>query len=415
MMLKNRKIFFILLVGIFIRVLLMPFFAHGDIIAVHRRVGKIVCQGDSLLNYSAPGAHLFEAVFAKLFTPFVSCHLLAGLQTNFYQPPFLNRMLFFFKLPYLLFELGFWWVVFEIFKNKNEKVKKRLAVFLAFNPVIIYSVYLFGRFETYQIFFSMVLIWTLNKLKQLSWKKGLTITGLMFLILTIRPSYIYIVPALILTLLPWKTKGIFWGLLPSGLFGILTFLPKFLSNSPIVDKQLEWLKTGTHPNYVFQAAVNIGQERKIFFFFLITGMIFLWWWERRSQFFKQNPAKTFSLLSSLIWLTFYGTSIFHPQYFSWFLPFFLVLLVDDQKDFLWQSFWLGVPFYFLTILAWGNYTTFGLLFPVSLAFRQIEPGWYLPLFPTIKWANIGRSIFSAFCFYWIYYLIRNFSSDGENR
>lgn len=409
----NRKIICILIFGLFIRLLIMPLFAHGDIIAVHRRVEKIVCQGDNFLNYSAPGAHALEAFFIKIFSFFVPCLILSGLQENFYNPPYLNRMLFFFKLPYLLFELGFWWLVFKYFRNEKEEVKKRLAIFLAFNPVILYSVYLFGRFETYQIFFSMLILYFLKKMK-LSIKTGVGISFIMFVILTIRPSYVYIIPALVLLLLPLKIWGVILGLVPIIAFGILTLIPKFLFSSSITEKEINWLREGAHPNYIFQAGIDLSQERIIYLFFLILGIIFLWWWEKRKIIENFPPAKRFSLFSSLIFLTYYGTSIFHPQYLSWILPFFIILMIEDKKGFLFSSFWWAIPFYFITFLGWGNHTTFGLLFPISTAFRQIEPGWYLPIFPAIKWANIGKSFFSAFCFYCIYYLMKYFSQNEEN-
>lgn len=410
---RKKTVLKILLAGVVLRFLLLPFFAHGDIIAVHRRVEKIVCQEDNILNYSAPGVHFLESVFAKAFTPFIPCSILSGIQENFYNPPYLNRMLFFFKLPYLFFELGFWWLVFKYFQNKDEKVKKKLAIFLAFNPVILYSVYLFGRFEPYSIFLSMLIIYLFKRLN-LSVKNALLIALIMFIILTIRPSYVYIVPALVLAFLPLRIWGIILGILPLVAFGVLTFLPKILLSSLLTEGQINWLKEGVHPNYIFRASIDLSQERIIYLFFLILGIVFLWRWEKQAEFKKVSPAKIFCLFSTLIFLTYYGTSIFHPQYLTWFLPFFIVLMIDDKNDFLFSSFWWSMPFYFMMALTWGNYTTFGLLFPVSVAFNQIDPGWYLPIFPTIKWANIGRSIFSAFCFYWIYFLMRNFLKNEKS-
>jgi len=405
-MVKFKNFQKILLAGILLRLFLMPFFAHGDIIAVHRRVEKIVCGGDNLLNYSEPGVHLLESFFAKIFSPFIPCSILSGLQENFYNPLYLNRMLFFFKLPYLFFELGFWWLVFKYFQDKNEKTKIKLAIFLAFNPVILYSVYLFGRFETYSIFLSMLIIYLFKRLN-LSVKNALLIALIMFIILTIRPSYIYIVPALVLVFLPLKIWGIILGILPLLAFGVLTFLPKLLLSSSLTEEQINWVREGAHPNYIFQAGIDLSQERIIYLFFLILGIVFLWWWEKRREFKEISPAKIFSLFSALILLAYFGTSIFHPQYLSWLLPFFIILMINDKNNFLFSSFWWAMPFYFMMTLAWGNHTTFGLLFPVSTAFKQIEPGWYLPIFPTIKWSNMGRSIFSAFCFYWIYFLMKN--------
>ena len=101
----QKKFLFWLFLGLLVRFLLMPLFAHGDIIAVHRRVEQIACQGRSLLDFGILSVHGLELIFAKISSFFVPCSMLSGIQESFYNAPFLNRMLFFFKLPYLLFEL----------------------------------------------------------------------------------------------------------------------------------------------------------------------------------------------------------------------------------------------------------------------------------------------------------------------
>jgi len=408
----QKKLFFWLFLGLLVRFLLMPFFAHGDIIAVHRRVEQIACQGRSLLDFGALGVHGLELVFTKISSFFVPCSMLSGIQESFYNAPFLNRMLFFFKLPYLLFELGYWALIWLIFKKEAEEKKRRIAFFLAFNPVILYSVYIFGRFETYPIFFSTLILFLLNKMKKVKFGPVLLISLMMAFILDIRQSYLFILPALAIVFGGLSLWGILTLVFSGGIFLASGMLPKLLASGSKFFPIAGSLESGMHTNYIFQGAIDISQGRLIYFFLLLVGIILIWWLEKRKILAKLNRMELFSLFAVLIFLSYYATSIFHPQYLSWVMPFFLVLMVKDEKGFLWRSFWWSLPFYFLFVLSWGNATTFGTLFPVSLAFKQIEPGWFFPIYPMIKWANIGLSVFAAFCLYWIFYLLRKYGQDN---
>ncbi len=408
----QKKLLFWLGLGLLVRLLLMPLFAHGDIIAVHKRVEQIACQGKSLLGFSAMGVHALELIFTKISAFFVPCSILSGIQESFYNAPFLNRMLFFFKLPYLLFEIGYWILIFKIFKKEDEEKKKKIALFLAFNPVIIYSVYIFGRFEAYPIFFSTLVLFLLSKIRKVKFLPVLLISLIMAFVFSMRQSYLFILPALAIAFGGLSLWGILAFALSGGVFLVSGMLPKLFASSinffPIAGS----LESGMHTNYVFQSAIDISQGRLIYFFFLLLGIIFIWFWEKRKTLIKLSQMELFSLFSVLIFLSYYATSIFHPQYLSWVMPFFLVLMLKDEKGFLWRSFWWALPFYFLFTLSWGNATSFGTLFPVSLAFRQIEPGWFFPIYPMIKWANIGLSLFAAFCLYWIFYLIRKYGQNN---
>jgi hypothetical protein len=415
-----KKIF---LAGILLRLLIMPFFAHGDIIAVHKRVESIVCGSKTIWDYGAVGTHLIESIFATLFKPVVPCSILSGIQQSFYNAPKLPRMLFFFKLPYMLFEIGFWYLMWQFIKDKNSKWKKRIAVFLAFNPVIIFSVYLFGRFEPYNLFLSGLILFILNKLKNKRVKllHVILISLIMAFTISVRKSYMLILPALVASLGAFSKWGILNLGLTTGFFTLIGLL-KNLANNQQINQQMavdlassNWVQKGMHPNYIFQGAIDISQGRLLYIFFILLGIILMWWLQN-SEVVKEKLSRptSFSLFSVLILVSYYATSIFHPQYYTWFIPFFLILIINKESKFLLHSFYWSFPFYLFWNLSWGNYTTFGLLFAVSTAFKQIEPGWYLPLYPTIKWSNIGRSILSGINLYWIYYLLKGYGQEKAN-
>jgi hypothetical protein len=85
-------------------------------------------------------------------------------------------------------------------------------------------------------------------------------------------------------------------------------------------------------------------------------------------------------------------------------PFlFILIMTFKKKNFLYISSWLAFPFYLLFTLNWWNVNNIALAAPISKTLAYLNPGVLLPAFPYTVWANIGRTIISAFCFYWIFY------------
>ena len=69
----------------------------------------------------------------------------------FLNDPNIYRHLFFFKLPYLLFDIATAFVIWN-FIDKPEYRKIALLLWL-FNPLTLFSTYIFGRFEVIGLFF----------------------------------------------------------------------------------------------------------------------------------------------------------------------------------------------------------------------------------------------------------------------
>ena len=380
----------------------MPWFAHGDIIAVHKRVEQIVCQERSVLSFSAVATHSLETFFAKIYSPVVPCRLLSNLQTSFYQAPKMNRMIFMFKLPYLIFEIGFWLLMWKILSPDNKEDRKKISIFLALNPIVIFAVYMFGRFEAYNLFLTALLLFILKKLDTNKLKNQILLILVMAVTVSVRKSYLMILPALFLAL---------GGISLSGL-SVIGFSSLFYLGYTFLGKAKQ-INLGLHADYVFQAFVDTGLGYYIYWFFLLIGLIMVWWLDKQENILKKtDKMERFSLFSALIFLAYYATSIFHPQYLVWIMPFFLVLMVKNSFGFWWKSFWWMIPFYLLYLVSLGNSTTFGIAFPISMVFKQVNPGWFLPVLSAAKWANIGRSIFSAFNLYWFFKLIKQYGKES---
>jgi len=390
----------------------MPFFAHDDIFTEHRRAERIVCQGKNPLTNSSYGVRSMEAFFTGIFTPFVTCDNLAQIHTSSSDVDNLNRMLFFFKIPYLLFEIAYWWLMWKLFKKEDESSKKKAAIFLALNPVVIYAIYMFGRFEPYNLFLSSLALYFLFLYDKKNKYTKIALSAIpLAIVLIFRLSYLIIIPAFFLSFI-FSLKQVLTAVGSFLIaFGALKLIPFLLKSTDSLLPESQWVSKGIHPNYFFQGGIDTGSNI-LYLFFLIIGIVFVFVLEKHILLKKISKVELFSLLSATFFLSYYATSSFHPQYLSWLMPFMLVLITRDKSNFLWKSFWISLPFYLVYVSSWGNAVTFGLAKPVSMVFGLIQPKWFFPVLEFSKWANIGKTLFSAFCLYWIYYLLKTYAQKN---
>jgi len=171
----------LIIAGVSIRFCVMPFFCHLDFLSEWRRIHL------QLTEFSFfPGARfvvtLVETINHILVWPFLgdtdSMLLLqkgvdstAGHQAFFVfvSHPTIFRTLFLLKLSYLLFDMLSAWVIFR-FTLKEFGVEKAwvaTAVWI-FNPITIFSFYIFGRYESIALFFLLLSFLMLKEKRFLS-------------------------------------------------------------------------------------------------------------------------------------------------------------------------------------------------------------------------------------------------------
>lgn len=162
-----------LLVGLLLRLLVIPFTLHGDMIFVYFYPhffshGEWDAYGIGLqkigVPYYPPLAMIFFAliqiVLRFLFPGFESfMHSVAYEDIPFLdaEPLFLSAFLM--KTPYLFFE--FFLVKTCLQMLSEDKYKLGFMIFWAINPVVIYSAYMIGHLDLIAAFF-VVLAWRLS-------------------------------------------------------------------------------------------------------------------------------------------------------------------------------------------------------------------------------------------------------------
>jgi len=293
----------LLLAGLLVRLLLMPFFCHVDFLSEMRRVHETIVAG-----YYYPGkarlvVYAVEAVVMKLFLPFLphantmffvadGAQSTAGLGafSLFVSSPYIFRTLFLLKIPYLFFDLATAVVLYRMFNEKKHQLTA-VACWL-FNPITLYTFYIFGRYESIAIFFIAMSILMLRQ------KKMIWASIMLGIAVNSREMYVFFIPIFLLSQLSPErrflenSKSIF---LPTIIVCLLLILPalvqRIFSLHPFVTSsgsvvaheisrfwglQLNWLspffaayaiiclwlietkKTSEHLKFVVAAAMTIG-------------------------------------------------------------------------------------------------------------------------------------------------------------
>ncbi|MBN2072582.1 MAG: hypothetical protein JW770_01380 [Actinobacteria bacterium] len=200
----------IILLGLLLRLAFMPFTAHNDFLSEHIRVFQIA-DGSNLF----PGifqiiTHYIDAFFMKLFyflvpgigevfAPEPGGVTTAGIERfmEFCANDYIFRIIFLFKLPYLIMEFITISLLFKVGSGKRDIFPG--LKFLMFNPLIIYAVYIFGRFEIYAVFFMVLSLLFLRKDR--TW-----LSGIFFGLAIITRAYPLFILPLIVILMPGNIR-----------------------------------------------------------------------------------------------------------------------------------------------------------------------------------------------------------------
>lgn len=183
----KRQILRWTLIGLLLRFLIMPFSFHGhDIFFIYYSPFKFIEEGawnpylflkenyPQVYNpYFPPAVFLIVSGFLLLFKP-----LLPQLNNLFsvfeywnfawegntihYADILMNhqlfRTLFIFKIPYLIFDFGIGWFLFQILKSDERKGLLAYKLWML-NPFVLHSVYALGQVDIITTFFVMAAIY----------------------------------------------------------------------------------------------------------------------------------------------------------------------------------------------------------------------------------------------------------------
>jgi hypothetical protein len=334
--LVERPIWLVLLAGLLIRLLLMPFAAHSDLmhtywdahlIAYHQ---EFAVRLQMLLLYFHAGylwlitpllphvdtlwIHLAEDWFQN---PFLSSQVvLSQGWLDFISSPQVYRVLFLLKIPYLLFDLGCAYLLYLLGSNNTES--KWMFTIWWLNPIVIFAVYAFGRHEVIALFFIVLSLYLLKRNKA-SW--GILALGLA---ISVRYYGLFLLPLFVLSLqATWKTRA--WRFL-------LGLTPWLIVNL------LAWDSTGVteaqslvgipHDSYLLSMKLPIAAWDNLYIFPFLFCLLLLHRLFNRAYGFRSLQRYSLIALLTLFATSYSGQS---PQYWTWFIPFLAIGTAEDHR------------------------------------------------------------------------------------
>jgi len=349
----NNRQFFVLALGlaVILRLLLMPFFAHVDLFSEYRRVIYVLENGHYFDNAHRPLVFYIEMFFvwlSKLFISFsdevfqladpkqsVSSLLDYGF---FLSDPNIFRHLFFFKLPYLLFDIATAVVIWR-FIDKPEHKKIALLLWL-FNPLTLFSTYIFGRFEVISLFF---LAATALQLKHDQLFRASALFGLSLLCREINVLY---TPFLLLALIDFKdyaVRNVLMVAVSSIIIALIYLLPA-------------WLMTRLGGNLTLFVDPNVSQSgealKKLlslgyyWFYPIIIGLaaLTIYAWEIGDR----SHAERYVVCCAVALFIYFGFNVHSVHYTAWLVIFPVLSLQYGKRvvlpfvvlSFAWVVLWL---------------------------------------------------------------------------
>lgn len=360
----------------------MPFFAHPDLLLTYGRSWQIAFNGASLVQFSQPIPHILQAVWLKFLGVFTGAEFFQPLivsrpstltnyamMTDFVtanSAPQLN--IFLFKFLYLLIDILavylIWrWFVKPMLKKTDAAAKAKLLVSLYWlNPVLIFAVYVFGRYEVIPALLLILVLWLLKE------QKFLVSSFVMGLLFVARSSFIILVP--IFLLLNGKK---WWEKVVAGMWTLLPYMMvQILKPAGFATENVSALTSGSHAGYLTQTGVIIEDifQLKWSFFIIAYAILAYAAWQFYLKMKAQQKAVEWqhtALFFTLTLVIFYATSFYHPHYLAWVV----VPLVFTVKEFkLWQQLkylLLAVTLLLpLLLLTWGRDMWMGLFIPLSV-------------------------------------------------
>lgn len=409
--------FWPLFIGVIIRLVLMPITYHPDLLG-HSSVAYFFAYEGQLNPYQhlldlapdhplvknigvsdifiyPPLAYFTLGLFRVLVKPLTDPNFVPYLWENLnqiYEMKGLMWHLFFFKFPYLFFDIGAAFLLSGLF---DDLKKKRLAFILwLFNPLTLYATFMLGQLDLLPVFFLILSLYLIKKDK-LEWAMislGIGGSYKMFPLLLIIPTACFLTQDF-----KKRLRLMFLGALPF----ILVTLPYLLSDayrqmvlfSPKSQKMLfmEWKMTSAEG---------------IFPFVFLLSLIYYY-----SYYAKKVNVR--GLYTGILLLIFSVTH-FHPQWFLWVTPLLVLELVQTNFKHwiivltLFTS-WLVITLFFEPSLSVGLFAPINPKLTDATGLADIL-GRYTDIF---QLKSLIRSVFAGASLYYVFTFFKTTKSTNK--
>lgn len=353
---NNNLLLAIVFFGLLLRFIVMPFSAHADMVMATFRELTLVFEGKMIVsNFS----ELIHAGFLSIGRPLFENLLPRLVDLNgypsyevFVRASNVSAYLFLLKAPYLIFDLIFLYFIWKFTDHRTEK--KWLVAIWALNPLMIYAVYVWGRYEIIPIMFAFI-SYFLAKNTENS-RRNVLIFLFIGLAISTRITFLIYLPFFII----FVTKE--WKKMIG--YTMFSLLPLFITNKIIDflrDGSTSSVLAGSTNNFLgffLDGSLGSGFNQISPFLILYPMVIFLYYKENNITFKKLINYSTIAVL------VFFSTSYFHPHYLVWITPAIMLAMIYNKKI-IWSLALLILSGYLLAEAYFTSGVTWGLFSPAS--------------------------------------------------
>jgi len=372
-----ERIYRIILIGLFIRLLMMPFTMHPDLAFLYyfpslmKTAGVWDIYSYLKTNYFQSIAQLGWFYYPPLTYYFFGLYtfIISGLSHSFL--PWMRavgmlidgggliqhyltlpgtdqiyRDLFLMKIPYLFFDGLVIWLLTK-FINDEKKLIAGLKMW-CFSPIIIYSAFMFGQFDVIPTALVMLSLY-LIKLKRVEWAvfilglaaalKNFPLLFCLPMILVAEENNWQRIKLLVIFALPYLVF-LLPSLLNSGGYALQVFLPQVMINKQLGEQNM--LSYGLNMLFI------------LLYFYLI--------YKSFKSSVSRNPYLFLVDVYLIVILLYFISSFPSIHYIVWIVPLAILKAVDDKKMF-WTFILLQLTI-FIALIAYRP-MLFGLFAPVQ--------------------------------------------------
>lgn len=369
----NRIIIVLLVLGLLVRVVLMPIAFHPDLFWITYHAQNLALHGEVTKDLSVqPIPSLLYAATIRLFQPILSpaeiiwADAWAHMDQEEYQGAFDLRMqiataprihltLVILKLPLLAFDLGCAFLLLALLRKRSRGAVISFA-FWMLNPIGLYISYLYGRYDVMAAFFVLLSLWLFQRVRPLASLAGLALTLLSRVIFAALAPFFLIGAFMQLR----RQKRLVLGV---GIVAVVALLTLMSGAFPQVIALLDQ----AHGQFLLAAKLPIILHDELVLFVIAYALLLFSSLER-----DLSSYVVLRKYSSMVFLTMFSLAFFNPQYFFAVLPF-LALEIADQPRLLWFHL-VQIAGYAVYLLNWGAQTTWWLFLPLNPSlFSRLTP------------------------------------------
>jgi hypothetical protein len=359
--------FKVLIIGVFVRLVLMPitfhpdlwafqsaahFFAYDGVVNIYEHLANLPAEHPLVANIGVgdffiyPPLYYFTSGLFRLITrPFTEISFMPMVWANnqlIFSYPIFHWHLFMFKLPYLFIDIA---AAFLLTKLFSEEKRKTVFMLWMFNPLTLYATFMMGQLDILPVLFTILSLYYAKNKKYVWSLVSLGIGGSykMYPLLLILPAAFVLGKNL-----KDKIK-----------FSALGFLPYLLTIAPFLNTPFFRQTVLFNPKNqkMLFMGLNVSGTEVIYPFIALLVVIYLHSYYAKE---KLNLAGYFFTILLLL----LSVTHFHPQWFIWATPFLLWFLVKSRMKYTLLVTGLFVGWFVIT-----------LFFEASLSYGMLNPLW----------------------------------------